>query len=684
MPANLFDYLPIELAELILMKLPITDAFKTSTVSKKWLQVWTSMPKLVFSDSYWLIGIRGKKTSFVEFVDGVLSSHNGPILDFQLTTDVNCHKTLNRWLDVVLTDRITELHLALWRTYDFNVSSRLFSCHQLVQLKLANCTLTLPQNFKGFHKLRSLHLHDVHISSDELKCLLSCCTQLQELALIYLRECAQIDLSNTEVQKLHIRGEYEILNLANQHLINASIHLMSDWRYHELGTILYPHYNISHLELSGDLKVNPTYLRYMVKLEKVIFNFLTHPYESISEIVSNCPRLKKLMVKGLTDISHDLRITSGTLESLEIDCGYSHMSIACPQLIDASIYITPVYHRWNFLQQCPYNINPYDELDLKILEELQKEVELPVTLKHLENLSLDVRFGNVLSEYIVFCFMKVAPALTVLEMKNYEPPITSRFNLWDCIKNSGLEVRFKRLLVLKMTGFEGAEEELWFMDFILNSAPVLERVEIRLAEWADPDIVSETLQFTGLSKASSASRWGEQGCAAAPKTFGGKPGGVTLQPRRVTGARAGCSSDSLGHTYGHARRSGGSNGDAARSFRVVGELEGRAPPLAVRSTNSGHVRLHRAREEATEVKPKPAGVPRSPKGRRRRQPSGELRRQDNPGPTAPPKTSRGYPWAPQRSLLEATPYSLYNLAHHPPWRPVGFKGSETPFLRKWG
>ncbi|KAJ0984806.1 hypothetical protein J5N97_003162 [Dioscorea zingiberensis] len=500
MPANLFDYLPIELAELILMKLPITDAFKTSTVSKKWLQAWTSMPKLVFSDSYWLIGIRGKKTSFVEFVDGVLSSHNGPILDFQLTTDVNCHKTLNRWLDVVLTDRITELHLALWRTYDFNVSSRLFSCHQLVQLKLANCTLTLPQNFKGFHKLRSLHLHDVHISSDELKCLLSCCTQLQELALIYLRECAQIDLSNTEVQKLHIRGEYEILNLANQHLINASIHLMSDWRYHELGTILYPHYNISHLELSGDLKVNPTYLRYMVKLEKVIFNFLTHPYESISEIVSNCPRLKKLMVKGLTDISHDLRITSGTLESLEIDCGYSHMSIACPQLIDASIYITPVYHRWNFLQQCPYNINPYDELDLKILEELQKEVELPVTLKHLENLSLDVRFGNVLSEYIVFCFMKVAPALTVLEMKNYEPPITSRFNLWDCIKNSGLEVRFKRLLVLKMTGFEGAEEELWFMDFILNSAPVLERVEIRLAEWADPDIVSETLQFTGLSK----------------------------------------------------------------------------------------------------------------------------------------------------------------------------------------
>ncbi|KAH7688260.1 RNI-like protein [Dioscorea alata] len=184
--SDIISYLPYEIKEMILERLPIKDVVRTSVLSSKWRYVWASLRKLVFDDKDFITD-EDFDNMFAEFVDGFLLLHDGLIMKFHLMMEFELSETIDRWILVVSRKKVQNLKLVLSGPSDdmYKMHSSLFSCHQLRHLCLANCFVTLPRNFKGLGKLKTLKLDDVDISDDDLIYLVLSCPQLQQLELIW-------------------------------------------------------------------------------------------------------------------------------------------------------------------------------------------------------------------------------------------------------------------------------------------------------------------------------------------------------------------------------------------------------------------------------------------------------------------------------------------------------------------
>ncbi|KAJ0984817.1 hypothetical protein J5N97_003173 [Dioscorea zingiberensis] len=146
--------------------------------------------------------------------------------------------------------------------------------------------------------------------------------------------------------------------------------------------------NLVHLEISGYKDLVLPSLRDM-KLETVKLSLPTLPPDSITNLVSECHQLKKLDVMIHDTDYQEIQIVSTSLQSLKIGRCYSHLHLACPQLIDASIYIGTDLYFWDSVSHyCCFRKK--QRLSLKELEYRQTKVTLPVAFNHLEKLSLEV------------------------------------------------------------------------------------------------------------------------------------------------------------------------------------------------------------------------------------------------------------------------------------------------------
>ncbi|KAJ0984831.1 hypothetical protein J5N97_003187 [Dioscorea zingiberensis] len=491
--SDVFGNLATELTERILMKLSMRDAFKASTVSKNWIHAWNSTPKLVLDDKNFM-RFDNYESMFIEFVERVLSSREGPILQFHLSTCIENKMKINRWLFFSMRyNKIKELHLEVCYARKYKVPQLLFSCHELVHLKLVKCKLTPPQDFKGFNMLKNLHLEMVKITDSELKNLLSSCTQLEELAFIDLPWITEIDIRNTKVRQLNIVGSYERFQLENQSLINATLINIFYHDVHDLLTIFFCK-NLVHLEISGYKDLVLPSLRDM-KLETVKLSLPTLPPDSITNLVSECHQLKKLDVMIHDTDYQEIQIVSTSLQSLKIGRRYSHLHLACPQLIDASIYIGTDLYFWDSVSHyCCFRKK--QRLSLKELEYRQTKVTLPVAFNHLEKLSLEVRFGNLMCEYIAFSFIQKAHRLHTLQIKCGIPEVHLGLsfgsdNFWEYLLKSGLEIRFKNLITLTILHFNGSDEEISFLKFMVNAAPMLQEIKVIFLTQSTMDFLTD-------------------------------------------------------------------------------------------------------------------------------------------------------------------------------------------------
>ncbi|XP_018440703.1 F-box/LRR-repeat protein At3g58930 [Raphanus sativus] len=142
--------LPDELLHHILSCLPTKSAVVTSSLSKRWLNLWKLNPNLDIDDSVFIHPEDGKgerediRQSFVRFVDSVLAMQgDSPINNFSLKCITGVHPdTVNRWICNVLQRGVSDLDLFT----DFTVEDReedtyqlpkdLFFSRTLVKLKL--------------------------------------------------------------------------------------------------------------------------------------------------------------------------------------------------------------------------------------------------------------------------------------------------------------------------------------------------------------------------------------------------------------------------------------------------------------------------------------------------------------------------------------------------------------------
>ncbi|KAL6565877.1 hypothetical protein OROHE_004932 [Orobanche hederae] len=215
--------LPSPITEIILSRLPIKDAVRTSVLSSQWRYKAAMLQHLVFD--YECCSARENATTFANIVDHVLLTHIGPIHKFELARDQLARKDIDRWILHLSRNSIKEL-IFHNRGPRYKIPSCLFSCHSIISLELLNCLLEPPSNFKGFKNLKSLDIQDVAFSQDVLQHLIASCPVLESLSLVWCDNFKHLRIDAPNLKILDVRGSFKDIVLENTlNLVDVSIGL---------------------------------------------------------------------------------------------------------------------------------------------------------------------------------------------------------------------------------------------------------------------------------------------------------------------------------------------------------------------------------------------------------------------------------------------------------------------------
>ncbi|KAH7688269.1 RNI-like protein [Dioscorea alata] len=477
--SDIISNLPSNIKKKILECLPVKDVVRTSILSSKWRYEWASLQNLVFDDKDF--ASHGYfYNMFPDFVDRFLLLHDGPILKFHLMIKFKSSETIetiDRWILVVSRKEVQNFRLVLSEPLDnmYKVHSRLFSCHNLTHLWLVNCIITLPRNFKGLGKLKTLRLHKIVISKGDLSYLVSSCSQLQQLELVSLKNGNSLDIEGKDAKKLKISKFSSISILANSDPIDKDINLTTGPA--NLPTNLLVGQYIVQMKICDGELIVPQNFEGLDKLKTLELNDVMFSLEKLENLILNCTQLNELLM--LMAIKHGpdmLKIQSNSLHCLEIT-NFKHVHLVAPLLHDAS------FNLLSCQESCSEARSFYEKIEkdfenLEIVENLCTSLTPTSTFDHLMNLSFSVMFGDLKSEYTLLCFMEKAKAIQSLEIRTLSLQ-TDCPNIWKHAMSGNSKFILDQLLTMKLDGFLGTENEFSFLSFILAASPMLKKMPIR-------------------------------------------------------------------------------------------------------------------------------------------------------------------------------------------------------------
>ncbi|KAJ4760872.1 F-box/RNI-like/FBD-like domains-containing protein [Rhynchospora pubera] len=178
MDGDYISDLPAELKEKILVELPIKEVVRTSILSSKWKDFWTSIPILTFREG-------STESKLTMLVDKVLLVHQGSILKFKFDSEHPCTEAIGQWMLNLSRNGIRDLELRFSGGERSKISSRLFSCLALERVDLSGCIINIPQDFQGFKLLRTLSLDNFDLTGISINNVVSSCPLLERLKLVH-------------------------------------------------------------------------------------------------------------------------------------------------------------------------------------------------------------------------------------------------------------------------------------------------------------------------------------------------------------------------------------------------------------------------------------------------------------------------------------------------------------------
>lgn len=163
-------------------------AVRTTVLSTRWNNIWTSVPNLEFTDGHKSFSSEGKgedpfegcPSRFKTFVDRVLFFCNSSdIQKFTLFCNYQSHFTrVDGWVCTAARRNVVELdfhHCLDKPRTTFEFPQCIFMCKTLVILKIfSNCTACSPPLSGCFPSLRFLHV-TLHYPDNSVERLISCC-----------------------------------------------------------------------------------------------------------------------------------------------------------------------------------------------------------------------------------------------------------------------------------------------------------------------------------------------------------------------------------------------------------------------------------------------------------------------------------------------------------------------------
>ncbi|XP_050103352.1 uncharacterized protein LOC126583096 isoform X1 [Malus sylvestris] len=221
MTVECVDYvlqLPETVIHLILSLLRSTkDAARTSTLSKRWRDLWTSFSVLAFDQCKFQApeGVKDKKTCnamFKEFVDKSLQSHFERNLGiYKLVLHLNsfdqdmAHR-IEQWVGLAAENKIKEI--GFHASGHYTLPRNVFASETITGLRLEGCRLDTSSNIT-LPYLQKLYLRKLPLDQSIIMNLITSCPQINDLRLIlgtglnHLQISSLLKLYRVEVHYCH-------------------------------------------------------------------------------------------------------------------------------------------------------------------------------------------------------------------------------------------------------------------------------------------------------------------------------------------------------------------------------------------------------------------------------------------------------------------------------------------------
>ncbi|GJS95734.1 ribonuclease H-like domain-containing protein [Tanacetum coccineum] len=216
----------------------------TSTISKRWQNLWASVPHLIFlgeeDDVDPVTNIHG----YISFIDNTINQcPTYPNLKlFKLVTSYNgllnpeLKSRVNSWIRYAISRNVEELDLRLWGppegefTYDDEL---FFNSSCITRIALSCCLLDPPNGAISWGRLESLCISCGTLDEDMLEKILSgspCLETLQSRGGDYI-DCVKINapyISSLTIEGELVLRELALLNVSS--LVEAHLDYSIDWR----------------------------------------------------------------------------------------------------------------------------------------------------------------------------------------------------------------------------------------------------------------------------------------------------------------------------------------------------------------------------------------------------------------------------------------------------------------------
>ncbi|XP_031259824.1 putative FBD-associated F-box protein At5g53635 [Pistacia vera] len=204
---DLISKLPDSIILHIFSFLPIKVVLRTSALSTRWKNLWTSISNIDFDECSHYLQL-GMKPSFLDSVEKVL--HRDPScirkFCFRCIMDVSASR-INSWISVAVTLKVQELDLSLPHTSCFELPDALFSSDTLKILRLDMRVLFKVPPLKHLSNLKTLRLWSVTFEGDQsTEQILSGCPVLEELDLYrcFWKNTVEVTVSVPTLRTLEI------------------------------------------------------------------------------------------------------------------------------------------------------------------------------------------------------------------------------------------------------------------------------------------------------------------------------------------------------------------------------------------------------------------------------------------------------------------------------------------------
>ncbi|KAM0896091.1 hypothetical protein ACQ4PT_023417 [Festuca glaucescens] len=358
--------LPEDIWHRIHSLLPLRDAARVACVSHSFRHSWRCYPNLDITRK--TLGLEDEMSSSFK-ISSTLANITNQILkersrigvkalrleinDFPLFS-TSCD--LDRWLYIAVRPGIEKLDLWL-KLHSYGAAVYNFPCPLLLDgsgksirdLHLSNCAFRPTARFGGLRSLTSLSLSNVHITGDELRCLLSSSVALVNLKLLFCNEMIFLEIPSLLQRLSHLVVndcknlkviESRAPNLYSFKYVGALVRLSlgdslqnlkffhSSWGLFHSTCKNHPHMvpNLEAIDISsyGDTLVVHVPGKFL-HLRRLCIGFISPDYDYLSLVtfLDACPSLERLMLfvepvameqeSVIGDSFHDLRQMPGHL-----------------------------------------------------------------------------------------------------------------------------------------------------------------------------------------------------------------------------------------------------------------------------------------------------------------------------------------------------------------------------------